>query len=46
VVYRVLNTTAQMGVAERLNITRIYTFDKRDFGVFRPKHTQYLELVP
>jgi predicted nucleic acid-binding protein len=41
-----LADVAQMAVAERLNITRIYTFDKRDFGVFRPKHTQYLELVP
>lgn len=37
---------AQMAVAERLNITRIFTFDRRDFSVFRPKHTSFLELLP
>jgi len=37
---------AQMVVAERMNITRIFTFDRRDFSVFRPKHTRFLELLP
>lgn len=33
-------------LAERLNITRICTFDRRDFSIIRPKHTDYLELLP
>lgn len=37
---------AQMAVAERLNITRIYTFDRRDFGMVIPKHTSHFELLP
>jgi len=37
---------AQMAVAERMNITRILTVDRRDFSVFRPKHTRFLELLP
>jgi len=35
-----------MAISERLNITTIYTFDRRDFGMFRPKHTDYLKLLP
>jgi hypothetical protein len=35
-----------MAQAERLNIARIATFDRRDFSVFRPKHCEYLELLP
>jgi hypothetical protein len=35
-----------MALSERLNITQIYTFDRRDFTVFRPKHCDYLELMP
>jgi len=37
---------AIMTLAERLNITQVYTFDRRDFNVFRPKHCPYLELLP
>ncbi len=37
---------AIMAVAERLKITRICTFDRRDFPVFRPQHCDYLELLP
>ena len=37
---------AQLALAERLNITRIYTFDRRDFSIFRPTHCDYLELLP
>lgn len=33
-------------VAERLNITRILTLDQRDFGLIRPKHCDYFELLP
>ena len=38
--------TAVMAVAERLNISRVYTVDKRDFSTFRPKHCSYLTLLP
>lgn len=38
--------TAIMAVAERLNITRICTFDRRDFVIFRPAHCDYFELLP
>jgi uncharacterized protein len=37
---------AIMALSERLNITQVYTFDRRDFTVFRPKHCDYLELLP
>lgn len=29
-----------------LNIRQVYTFDQRDFTIFRPKHGLRLELVP
>jgi hypothetical protein len=35
-----------MAIAERLKMTRICTFDRRDFGVFKPSHCDYLELLP
>ncbi len=38
--------TAIMALSERLNITQVYTFDRRDFGIFRPRHCDYLELMP
>jgi hypothetical protein len=37
---------AIMAVAERLNIQRVCTFDRRDFGVYRPRHCSYFELLP
>ena len=37
---------AIMAVAERLQITQICTFDRRDFSIFRPKHCDYFELLP
>jgi uncharacterized protein len=37
---------AIMALSERLSITQIYTFDRRDFSMFRPKHTDYLQLLP
>jgi hypothetical protein len=35
-----------MAMAERLNITRIYTFDQRDFNIYLPKNGRHFELVP
>ena len=35
-----------MALAERLLITRIATFDRRDFSIFRPRHCRFLELLP
>lgn len=35
-----------MAIAERLNITRILTVDRRDFGLFRPAHCDYFEILP
>lgn len=35
-----------MAQSERLNITQVVTFDRRDFSIFRPKHCDYLELLP
>lgn len=33
-------------LAERLKISRICTFDRRDFMLIRPAHTDYFELLP
>lgn len=33
-------------LAERLGITRICTFDRRDFSMIRPRHVDYFELLP
>jgi uncharacterized protein len=38
--------TALMALAERMNITRVYTVDKRDFATFRPRHCSHLTLLP
>jgi predicted nucleic acid-binding protein len=38
--------TCIMALSERLQITKICTFDRRDFSIFRPKHCDYLELLP
>ncbi len=35
-----------MAIAERLNVTRIATFDRRDFSIFQPRHCEFLELLP
>lgn len=37
---------ALMTIAERLNITQVCTFDRRDFSIFRPKHCSHFELLP
>jgi predicted nucleic acid-binding protein len=38
--------TCLMALAERLDIARICTFDRRDFPIFRPRHVDFLELLP
>lgn len=35
-----------MAQSERLQITRVCTYDRRDFVIFRPQHCPYLELLP
>jgi uncharacterized protein len=33
-------------IAERLNITRVLTLDRRDFQMIRPRHCDAFELLP
>lgn len=35
-----------VAIAERENITRILTLDRRDFTMIRPRHCAYFELLP
>ncbi len=35
-----------MAIAERQNISRIATFDRRDFSIFQPRHCDFFELLP
>ena len=35
-----------VALAERYNLNRILTFDRRHFSMFRPKGLEYLELLP
>ena len=35
-----------VALAERLNITQICTFDRRDFSIIRPLHCDGFELLP
>jgi hypothetical protein len=35
-----------VAIAERLNITRIMTLDRRHFSIVRPKHCPVFEIVP
>ncbi len=35
-----------MSLSERLQITQICTFDRRNFSIFRPRHCECLELLP
>jgi predicted nucleic acid-binding protein len=37
---------AIVAMAERLNLTRILTVDRRHFTIFRPRHCDYFEIVP
>lgn len=38
--------TAIMTIAERENITRVLTLDRRDFSLVRPSHCDYFEILP
>jgi uncharacterized protein len=35
-----------VALAERLNITRVATLDRRDFSIMRTKNDSFLEIVP
>jgi predicted nucleic acid-binding protein len=35
-----------MAIAERLDVTRILTLDRRDFTIIRPKHQSHFEILP
>jgi predicted nucleic acid-binding protein len=35
-----------MAMAERLDVTHICTYDRRDFSIFRPTHCDHLTLLP
>ncbi len=35
-----------VAIAERLNITKILTVDRRHFGAFKPKHCATFEILP
>jgi predicted nucleic acid-binding protein len=37
---------AVIAIAERLNIIRVLTIDRRDFSLIRPVHCNYFELLP
>jgi predicted nucleic acid-binding protein len=37
---------ATVAIAERLDVRRIYTLDRRDFALVRPAHTRAFELLP
>jgi predicted nucleic acid-binding protein len=33
-------------LCERLDITRVGTLDQRDFSIFRPRHCEFLRIIP
>jgi predicted nucleic acid-binding protein len=37
---------AIFAMAERLNLSKILTVDRRHFTIFRPKHCDYFEIAP
>ena len=37
---------AVVAIAERLNISRILTVDRRDFSILRPRHISAFEILP
>jgi uncharacterized protein len=37
---------AIVALAERLNLTKVLTVDRRHFTIFRPKHCKYFEIAP
>ena len=41
-----LTDAVSLSLCNREKITRVFTFDRRDFGSFQPRHTQALRLLP
>lgn len=41
-----LTDAVSLAVCERDHITTVFTFDRKDFGCFRPAHTRALRLLP
>jgi uncharacterized protein len=41
-----LTDAVSFAVCERERITTVFTFDRKDFGSFRPAHTRALRLLP
>jgi len=37
---------AIVAIAERLGATRLFTLDRRDFGIIRPRHVEAFDLLP
>lgn len=37
---------AVVAIAERLGATRLYTLDRRDFSIIRPRHVAAFEILP
>lgn len=35
-----------VAIAERLGATRLFTLDRRDFAIIRPRHVEAFELLP
>ena len=35
-----------VAIAERLDIRHVFTFDRRDFGIVRPQHTDHFLISP
>jgi len=35
-----------VALSERLNIVRVFTIDRRDFRIYRPRHTRVFEIFP
>jgi len=35
-----------VAIAERRNITRILSLDRRDYSIIRPRHCSYFEILP
>jgi predicted nucleic acid-binding protein len=38
--------TSIIAIAERLGVTRIFTLDRRDFSIVRPRHVEAFEILP
>lgn len=35
-----------MAMAERLDVKRVLTVDRKHFSLFRPKHCEFFEILP